>query len=92
VYGVSYGGTFYARSRTLATFGYAADGCEALQLTVGASTQATMIMGRAALATPVLAAAVADATRVVRHDGVVAGERAGEPGEAGAVHRRANQQ
>ena len=38
----------------------------------------------------VLAAAVANATRVVGHDGVVAGERAGESGEAGAVHRRAD--
>src|ERR1035441_3558885 len=40
----------------------------------------------------VLAAAVADAPRVVGHDGVVAGHRGGEPGKTGAVHRRADQQ
>jgi hypothetical protein len=38
----------------------------------------------------VLAAAVAGAARVIRHDGVVVGERAGESGEASAVHRRAD--
>src|ERR1035441_6442680 len=38
----------------------------------------------------VLAGAVADATRVIGHHRVAVGERAGKPGEAGAVHRRAD--
>jgi hypothetical protein len=50
---------------------------------------ASLLPGRHVLG-GVLAAAVADAARVVRHDGVVAGERAGESGKAGAVHRRAD--
>jgi hypothetical protein len=41
-----------------------------------------LLAGRHVLA-GVLAAAVADAARVIGHHGVVAGERAGEPGEAG---------
>src|SRR5262249_19858979 len=40
----------------------------------------------------VLAAAVADATRIVGHEGIAADERVGKPGEAGAVHRRADHQ
>jgi hypothetical protein len=38
----------------------------------------------------VLASALADATRVVSHHRVAAGQGAGEAGEAGAVHRRAD--
>src|SRR5450755_1028731 len=49
----------------------------------------SLLLGRHVMG-GVLAAAVAGAARVVRHDGVVVGERAGESGEAGAVHRRAD--
>jgi hypothetical protein len=38
----------------------------------------------------VLAGAIADATRVIGHHGVAVSEGAGEPGEAGAVHRQAD--
>jgi hypothetical protein len=51
-YSLVYDGTFYAGSRTRATFDYEADGCQALELATGGSTQATIIMGRAALAEP----------------------------------------
>jgi hypothetical protein len=50
-----------------------------------------LLLGRHILA-DVFAAAVADAARVVRYDRMLAGQRAGEPGEAGAVHRRADEQ
>jgi hypothetical protein len=48
-----------------------------------------LLFGRHVLG-DLLEAAVADAARVVGHDGVVVGERVGEWGEAGAVHRRAD--
>lgn len=51
-YSLVYDGTFYAGSRTRATFDYEADGCQALELAAGGSTQATIIMGRAAVAEP----------------------------------------
>lgn len=49
-----------------------------------------LLLGRHVLA-GILAAAAADTTRVVGHDRVLASQCAGEPGEAGAVHRGADQ-
>ena len=54
-FGTSYVGTFYDGSRVLATFTYAASGCERVSVTAAGKTLATMVYGRAAAAAPQLA-------------------------------------
>jgi len=53
--GTDYIGTFYDGSRVLATFTYAASGCERVSVTAAGKTLATMVYGRAAAAAPQLA-------------------------------------
>ena len=54
-FGSDYIGTFYDGSRVLATFTYAASGCERVSVTAAGKTLATMVYGRAAAAAPHLA-------------------------------------
>ena len=54
-FGTTYIGTFYDGSRVLATFTYAASGCERVSVTAAGKTLATMVYGRAAAAAPQLA-------------------------------------
>ena len=54
-FGTTYIGTFYDGSRVLATFTYAASGCERVSVTAAGQTLATMVYGRAAAAAPQLA-------------------------------------
>jgi hypothetical protein len=54
-FGNTYIGTFYDGSRVLATFTYAASGCERVSVTAAGKTLATMVYGRAAAAAPHLA-------------------------------------
>jgi hypothetical protein len=58
-FGISYTGTFYDGSRTLAKFSYGASGCEAVTLTADGKTQSTMVLGAAATAAPKLRTAMA---------------------------------
>jgi hypothetical protein len=53
--GTEYLGTFYDGSRVLATFSYAASGCERVSVTAAGKTMSTMVYGRAAAAAPHLA-------------------------------------
>ena len=53
--GTDYIGTFYDRARVLATFTYAASGCERVSVTAAGKTLSTMVYGRAAAAAPHLA-------------------------------------
>jgi hypothetical protein len=53
--GTEYLGTFYDGSRVLATFSYAASGCERVSVTAAGKTVSTMVYGRAAAAAPHLA-------------------------------------
>jgi hypothetical protein len=53
--GTEYLGTFYDGSRILATFAYAASGCERVSVTAAGTTLSTMVYGRAAAAAPHLA-------------------------------------
>lgn len=53
--GTEYLGTFYDGSRVLATFSYAASGCERVSVTSAGKTLSTMVYGRAAAAAPHLA-------------------------------------
>lgn len=53
--GTEYLGTFYDGSRVLATFSYAASGCERVSVTAAGKTLSTMVYGRAAAAAPRLA-------------------------------------
>jgi hypothetical protein len=53
--GTDYIGTFYDGSRVLATFTYAASGCERVSVTAAGKTLATMVYGPAAAAAPHLA-------------------------------------
>ena len=57
--GTDFIGTFYDGSRVLATFTYAASGCERVSVTAAGKTLATMVYGRAAAAAPQLAADLA---------------------------------
>jgi hypothetical protein len=57
--GTDFIGTFYDGSRVLATFTYAASGCERVSVTAAGKTLATMVYGRAAAAAPRLAADLA---------------------------------
>lgn len=58
-FGTEYLGTFYDGDRILASFTYAATGCERVSLTAAGKTQSTMVYGRAAAAAPHLAADMA---------------------------------
>ena len=49
-FGISYAGTFYGGSQTLARFVYGASGCQMVSLTAGGKTQTTMMLGAAAAA------------------------------------------
>jgi hypothetical protein len=53
--GTEYTGTFYDGSRVLATFAYAASGCERVSVTAAGKTLSTSVTGRAAAAAPHLA-------------------------------------
>jgi hypothetical protein len=53
--GTEYLGTFYDGSRVLATFAYAASGCERLSVTAAGKTLSTAVDGRATAAAPHLA-------------------------------------
>jgi hypothetical protein len=53
--GTEFFGTFYDGSRVLATFTFAAMGCERVSVTAAGKTQATMVYGPAAAAAPDLA-------------------------------------
>jgi hypothetical protein len=53
--GTEYLGTFYDGSRMLATFAYAASGCEQVSVTAAGKTLSTGVYGRAAAAAPHLA-------------------------------------
>jgi hypothetical protein len=55
--GLSYGGTFYAGSKPLATYTYAASGCQIVTVTANGTTakpQSAMVFGTAAAAAPSL--------------------------------------
>jgi hypothetical protein len=58
-FGISYLGTFYDGSRTLARFIYGASGCQIVSLTAGGKTKSTMVLGAAAAAAPKLRADMA---------------------------------
>jgi hypothetical protein len=58
-YGISYSGTFYDGSQTLATFVYGASGCQTVALTADGKTESTMVFGTASAAAPGLRAAMA---------------------------------
>lgn len=53
--GTEYLGTFYDSSRVLATFSYAASGCERVSVSAAGKTLSTLVYGRAAAAAPHLA-------------------------------------
>jgi hypothetical protein len=58
-FGVSYVGTFYDGSRTLASFIYGASGCPSVSLTVTTKTKTTLLLGNAERAAPHLDADLA---------------------------------
>ena len=58
-FGVSYVGTFYDGSRTLASFVYGAGGCPSVSLTVTTKTKTTLFLGNAEKAAPHLDADLA---------------------------------
>ncbi len=58
-FGISYTGTFYDGSRTLAKFVYGASGCQTVSITAGGKTQSTVVFGSAATAAPQLRADMA---------------------------------
>ena len=78
-FGISYSGTFYDGSRTLAKFVYGASGCQTVSITADGKTQSTMVMGSAAAAAPKLEA---DMAAVLGVPAVDAGPAAvaGQPG------------
>ena len=55
-FGTDYGGAFYVGNLLLARVTYAPGGCSELSLIVGSTTHSTMLAGRAAIASPHLAA------------------------------------
>jgi len=65
-FGISYLGTFYDGSRTLAKFSYGASGCQLVSLTVGGKTTTTMVIGTASAAAPKLQADLAAVLGVPR--------------------------
>jgi hypothetical protein len=54
-FGNDYAGVFYDGNRVLASFTYAASGCQRVGIIVGRTTQSTLLAGRAAAAAPHLA-------------------------------------
>jgi hypothetical protein len=58
-FGISYTGTFYDGSRTLAKFVYGASGCQTVSIMAGGKTQSTVMFGAAAAAAPQLRADMA---------------------------------
>jgi hypothetical protein len=54
--GATYYGTFYDGSRSLATFSYAASGCQRVSVTAAGKTMDTMVISQAAAAAPHLSA------------------------------------
>ena len=65
-YGISYTGTFYDGTRTLATFIYGASGCQTVSLTADGQTKTTMVLGAASTAAPKLRADMAAVLGVPR--------------------------
>ena len=57
--GISYTGTFYSGTQTLAKFVYGATGCQIVSLTADGKTQTTMVLGVTATAAPKLQADMA---------------------------------
>ena len=53
-FGISYTGTFYDGSRTLAKFIYGATGCQIVSITADGKTRTAMVLGAAAAAAPKL--------------------------------------
>jgi hypothetical protein len=49
-FGISYTGTFYDGSQTLAKFVYGATGCQVVSLTADGKTRTTMMLGTASAA------------------------------------------
>ena len=58
-FGISYSGTFYDGSRTLAKFVYGASGCQTVSITAADKTQTTVVFGTASAAAPKLQADMA---------------------------------
>jgi hypothetical protein len=58
-FATGYVGTFFDGSRTLASFVYAASGCQRVSVSAAGTTQSTMLLGRAAAAAPHLEADLA---------------------------------
>jgi hypothetical protein len=58
-FGISYSGTFYDGSRTLAKFVYGASGCQTVSITADGKTQTAMVFGTASAAAPKLRADMA---------------------------------
>jgi hypothetical protein len=58
-FGISYTGTFYDGSQTLAKFVYSASGCQVVSLTADGKTRTTMMLGAASAAAPKLRADMA---------------------------------
>ena len=65
-FGISYTGTFYDGSRTLAKFVYGASGCQMVSLTADGKTRTTLILGAASAAAPKLQADMAAVLEVPR--------------------------
>ena len=81
-FGISYTGTFYDGSRTLAKFVYGASGCQTVSITADGKTQSTMVIGAAAAAAPKLRGRHGRGPRGARLDAGPAAV-AGQPGRAG---------
>jgi len=58
-FGITYAGTFYGGSQTLARFVYGASGCQVVSLTAGGKTQTTVMLGATAAAASKLRADLA---------------------------------
>ena len=65
-YGISYTGTFYDGTRTLATFIYGASGCQIVSLTADGKTRTTLVLSTASTAAPKLQADMAAVLEVPR--------------------------
>jgi hypothetical protein len=82
-FGISYLGTFYDGSRTLAKFNYGASGCQLVSLTVGGKTRTTMVIGTASAAAPKLRADLAAVLGVPR---LAIAQPVTGTGKSGATH------
>src|SRR6266496_3669857 len=82
-FGISYLGTFYDGSRTLAKFDYGASGCQLVSLTVGGKTRTTMVVGTASAAAPKLRADLAAVLGVPR---LAIAQPVTGTGKSGATH------